>query len=193
MLFSASVAHAQIPINLGIMGGTTFSKYTTDIDSITSEAKTGWQGGVFARVKLKKFYVEGDALFTAKPGQFRLNAGNQTVENDLKIYTVDVPIMAGYKIIKTKPFSLRLFAGPVMTVNVNDKITTSINGSEVELQEDIQLKGGTSWAGTVGAGVDVLFLVVDARYFINFSDWSNVSTYSLNSNGFMVNVGVKFF
>ena len=125
-----SISNAQIPFNFGFTGGISQSEYNIGLDSINTEAVTSWQGGVFARVKIKKVYVGVDALFVSNPGKFSSTTGNTTGE--ISVYGIDVPVAFGWKMIDSKVFNLRLFGGPAMRYNFFDKVKTSYNGGALE-------------------------------------------------------------
>lgn len=179
----------QKPINFGFKGGTTFSKYIDNIDTLSQSNQTGWQGGLFARVNIKKLYIGADALVTSKPGQFESKSGLTTGE--IQVNSLDVPLVLGYKIIKTKVFKARLYAGPTAQFNFREKVKTSFNGVEVNNSGSWDFKGGPHWSINAGAGIDIMFVTLDLTYLYSVSNWSNTSSLDIRNQGFQINLGFK--
>lgn len=182
-------AKAQLPINFGLCGGASYSIYSDDLDSLTQEGQAGWQGGVFARVKLKKWYIAADALVSSKPGKFASESGSTAGE--ISLIGMDVPIMVGYKVVKTKIFNLRTFVGPAMHFSFYDKIKTTYNGQKIETNNDIKFKSGAQYSGVAGLGIDVAMITFDIRYIYSFSNWSNSSEVNLNPQMLQGTIGFK--
>jgi len=183
VLFSFG-AYAQSPVNFGIKAGITSAKLKTDIDDITEEAKTGFEAGLFARVNIKKFYLQPELYYAVKGGIIK----DGSLEQEIQLNTLDVPILVGYKIIGKGAFNFRVFAGPVASFIVNKKVDS---GSDII--DDIVEKSlaDAIWGAQMGAGIDVLIFTLDLRYEIGFNDLSDVSGSSMKSNAFHVSLGWK--
>ncbi|MGB0403591.1 MAG: outer membrane beta-barrel protein [Salibacteraceae bacterium] len=180
---------AQIPLNFGFCGGTSYSIYNENLDSLTQQAQMGWQGGVFARVKLKKWYVAADALVSSKPGKFESESGN--TKGEISLIGMDIPVMVGYKVIKTKVFNLRTFVGPAMHFSFYDDIKTTYNGEKIETNNDIKFNSEAQYSGVAGLGIDVAMITFDMRYIYAFSNWSNSNEVNLNPQMLQGTIGFK--
>jgi hypothetical protein len=181
--------YAQIPLNFGFKGGISLNQYSNDIDSISQENATGWQGGLQARIKLDKWYVGADALFTSKPGKFTTQDGK--TEGKIQVMGVDVPLVLGYKVIKTKLFNLRMFAGPTMHFNFYDKVKTSYEGGSFETNDNWKINRNPQFSLAGGAGIDIAFMTLDFNYLYGLSNWSDDINMELKNQGFQVNIGFK--
>lgn len=182
-------AKAQIPINFGLCGGASYSIYSDDLDSLTQQGQAGWQGGVFARVKIKKWYIAADALVSSKPGKYS-SKGGQT-EGEISLIGMDVPVMVGYKIVKTKIFNLRAFVGPAMHFSFYDNIKTTYNGQKIETDNDLKFNSGAQYSGIAGIGIDLAMITFDVRFINSFSNWSNSSEANFSPQMVQGTIGFK--
>ena len=180
---------SQIPINFGFGGGASQAKYNIGTDSLNGENVTSWQGGVFARVKIKKLYIGVDAFLKSNPGTFTSISGN--TKGEISVLGLDVPVVLGWKIVDKKLFNFRIYGGPSLQLNFYEKVKTSFNGSSFEADENWQFKGGPKWSITAGTGIDIAFVTLDIRYLYSVSDWSNISVSEINNSGVQLNVGFK--
>lgn len=185
----SSVAFGQIPINFGFAGGVSQGKYNIGIDTLKGENVTAWQGGVFARIKIKKLYIGADALLKSNPGEFTSTSGD--TKGEISVLGVDIPIMLGWKIVDKKIFNFRIYGGPSMQMNFHEKVKTSFNGSSFEANDSWQFKGGPKWSLVAGTGIDLSFVTLDIRYLYSVSDWSNLSVSEVNNSGVQLNLGFK--
>jgi len=177
------------PFTLGIKGSINSSKITTDdykVSDLTyanfkSDAKSGYNLGVFARLGTS-IYLQPELLYCVRKGQSTSGTMNQNI--DLK--TIQVPVLVGFKLIDLKLASIRAFTGPAMSYVLNGDISyDNVTGSGGLY--DTQNYKNNIWDWQLGAGVDVGPLVVDVRY-----EWglSKTSDGSLNvSNTGFVNKG----
>ncbi|MFL0163182.1 outer membrane beta-barrel protein [Aquirufa salirivi] len=163
----------------GIKGGITLS--SINVESMTYKGasvpindiinqnlalKTGYVGGVYARVG-RKLFIEPEVLVTAKNATINITSMNKMV--DVAYTSLDVPILLGYKL-----GPLHVLAGPVASYNLNSDNTiaqaiTSV-ASSASVRDAIS-KAYFSY--TVGGGLDLLGLTVDLRYEGNLTDLSN--------------------
>ncbi|CAM3305807.1 outer membrane beta-barrel protein [Aquirufa ecclesiirivi] len=163
----------------GIKGGITLSSINVEsmtykgasvpINEIISQnlaLKTGYVGGVYARVG-RKLFIEPEVLVTAKNATINVTSLNKMV--DVAYTSLDVPILLGYKL-----GPLHVLAGPVASYNLNSDntiaqaITTVASSASVR---DAISKAYFSY--TVGGGLDLLGLTLDLRYEGNLTDLSN--------------------
>jgi hypothetical protein len=200
--------------DLGVKAGINSQKITTDsysgigsytLSDFTSDARTGFNVGAFARIGGSKLYLQPELLYSVKKGNsnFTLvnNAdgeGNYSQSFDIK--SIQVPLLLGYKLINLKLASLRVFTGPAMSVILkNSQIGLTNSGGmafDPSLYDPKNFKNNV-WDWQLGAGVDVGPLVFDVRY-----DWglTNVSEGDVTKVGFVskgniltFSLGYKFF
>ena len=157
-LIAGSIAFAQTPgFSIGPKIGTTFSKYTSDKDQIKEEMKNSFFFGAFVRLG-NKIYLQPELLVMSRNGLLK-DENAQESQVTLKIHTIDVPLLAGIKVLDLKAANVRVMAGPVASF-VIDKNLTAENWDETINEDDFK---NMNWGLQFGAGVDVLFLTLDVR------------------------------
>lgn len=175
------VTFAGSPLNLGLKAGYNSSKLKTNLDQFNDGSISNFVVGAFARVNISKFYVQPEAYFTSKGGKF--DDIQNDVSSSIDYNTIDVPIMAGFKLIDVASFNLRVNAGPVFSF---------VTSKDDVQYEDFQEQVKDSYAGIqYGLGADFLFLTLDARMENSFG-----SVYEgdekLKNRMFLVTLGIKF-
>ena len=212
-VFIGTIAMAQVLPNIGIRGGLTVSSLNTTNASANfdSENRLGYQGGVFARINLGKFYIQPELIYNHRSTKLEyeieplidLEKQAVGVHSEIKIGTFDIPVLLGFKIIKTKLLNVRVFVGPEISFETNKNITydyTTSDGEEFEGQEgEISLDdfNKTTWYMQAGAGVDVLMFTFDIRYEKGLSDLfegevGDMGTINLKNNVWVFTLGLKF-
>ncbi|WP_163711884.1 porin family protein [Mangrovibacterium lignilyticum] len=183
LFLSFQLTYAGSPINLGLKAGYNSSKITTSLDQFNDGSISNFLVGAFARVNLKDWYIQPEAYFTSKGG--KLEEISSTESFDLK--TIDVPVLLGYKVFKAASVNVRLNAGPVFSFVTKKDGETSGGSFDPENIKD-------NYVGIqYGAGVDFLFLSLDARMENSFGDIHSSSNGSEEkSNLFMITLGIKF-
>jgi len=199
MLLFSGFLFAQLPFNFGIKAGVTTSKLTTDIGE-TQSAILNFQGGAFARINIKKFYIQPEIYFTKKGGEIKdsmeYNNGQILAVKKVKLNTVDIPLLIGYKLFDAKLVNLRVMAGPVMSFVIKKDPKITSNGQNVEVGDDFLIKKNfenQTWAIQAGAGMDVLMFSLDIRYEWGLNDIYKPSQADFKNNIFLVSLGWKIF
>jgi len=213
-LFMGSMLMAQLP-NFGLRVGLTSTTLSTNLsENFASENRLGYQAGAFVRLNFNKFYIQPELIYNHRSTKLEyeinpvIDGDNQRlgVRSDLKIGTFDVPIIAGFKIIKTKLLNVRIFAGPEISFSTNKDISyeyTTNDGEDFngDVPEDSKLSlddfNSTTWYLQAGAGVDVLFLTFDVRYEKGLNDIfdgkvSDLNNVNLKNNVWVFTLGFKF-
>lgn len=193
-VFASEQSHAQFA--LGLKAGYNATKLSTSLDSIKSSMKSGFHVGAFARIG-KRVHLQPEVYYTISGATFE-NLGLGTV-NDWKqkvtVGTLDIPVLIGFTIIKSKLFKWRIMVGPEASFVVNSKIENLSLTGPVE-KSDLRT---TNWYIQAGTGVDVWFLTLDIRYqaglnsLINDVTGTNGTVYPANTKGnaFVVSLGWK--
>lgn len=208
-LFMGGIVMAQLP-NIGIRAGLTTSQLTTDLsEQFSSDNTLGYQFGAFARLNFNKFYVQPELIYNHRSTKLEyeinpvIDGENQRVgvRSDMKIGTFDIPVIAGFKLIKNKLFNVRLFAGPNISFSSSKKVSyeyTTNDGEDFdgEIPDDGKISlddfNSTTWYLQAGAGVDVLFLTFDIRYEKGLSDLYNSANLNFKNNVWVFTLGFKF-
>lgn len=190
LLVSASAVMAQL--NLGPKIGYTASELTTDGGQIKEEMKNTLHFGAFARLGTKT-YLQPELLFMTKGTKFgyTLNGG---AKQDVKLNTIDIPVLLGFKLINLKVVNIRAMAGPVGSFVINKDLE---NVGEI----DDELKGNNikdaNWGLQAGVGADFLSLTLDIRYEFGLTNMfkgetpADFNTDDIRNNVFMVTLGWK--
>jgi hypothetical protein len=188
VLFFAETSRGQF--SLGIKVGYNASQLSSNIDSVTANFKSGFQIGAFARIG-KKLYLQPEFYYTTQGGVFSSNTQNwkQTV----KIGSLDVPVLVGYKLINSDLVNLRILAGPAASFVVNK--TISEGGADPGPVTSGDLKG-VNWSIQAGAGVDVWMFTLDVRYQIGLNQLIKEAKswkFDSKNNVWVVSLGFKIF
>ena len=172
---SSVKAQSTTEIDFGVKAGASFSTLKTGLDAVTDKSgKVGFNAGVFARIG-KDFYFQPEINYVTFSDKYSFNANSY----DAKFKLINVPLMAGYKIVNTTALIFRVSAGPDLYYNLKDPITP--DGSKYK-----DLTAGA----VVNAGVDIGSLTLDARYSLGLSKFNEAL--GQRSNIFSLGVGFKF-
>jgi hypothetical protein len=178
---SALLSNAQDFFDAGLKAGLNTSKISAHVSDYTPQTVNNYQFGAFARINLGKLYIQPEAYYNSKSGEEIKTVGVSTI-NSFDLKTIDVPALLGLKIIDQSALNLRIMAGPVFSF-ITDK------SAKGQFTEDNLRNSFFGWQ--YGAGVDFLFLTLDARmesYSKNF--YPDIDT----KNGtFVISLGLKMF
>jgi hypothetical protein len=128
-----------------------------------------------------------------KGTQFEYKLFNGGLKQDIKLNTIDIPILVGTKVLNLKVANVRVMGGPVASF-VTKKDIDNVQNLDDQLQgRDIK---DSNWSGQVGVGVDVLNFTLDIRYEFGLSDVleDNNTTYDFSdvkNNSYLVTLGWK--
>lgn len=210
LIFIVSIsltANAQIKFGAKIGLTSTSIKLDETIDNLSNSefdqlvvkgtnAKVGFQGGIFTRITILKLYIQPELLFTSTSGEVEITSigGAQdgiTTVKDQKFRQIDFPIMIGYK-----AGPLRLQAGPVGTIILSSDPALDIF-ENVDVEEEFN---GATWGYQVGIGFDLFKKVtIDIKYegsLSKLADGVSVGDKSYNfdsrNNQFVASLGFFF-
>ncbi|NQV01081.1 MAG: PorT family protein [Bacteroidia bacterium] len=186
LLLSSVIVFGQFTV--GPKVGYNASKFSTDLDTVSSTFKSGFQIGVFVRIG-KKFYVQPELYYTTQGGVFESNTTNW--QQKISIGSLDLPVLVGFKLLNAKAVNLRILAGPMASFVVNKSVKDA--GGVLGPIENADINS-INWAIQAGAGLDVLFMTLDVRYQIGLNnlikDIDNATINSKNSV-WVVSLGFK--
>jgi hypothetical protein len=177
---------------LGLKGGLSSTQVDFEGDQLVpSDAQLGYHLGVFARFGGIGFFVQPEVLFTQTRGQFKLPtlsslASSTPTIYDAKFNRMDVPVMAGFRLLKI----IRVMAGPIASFNINSSLKDA--GKTVE---GTDFKKATLGYQT-GVGVDLGNLTFEGKYEGGLSKFTeNVGTYTTDNriNQWVLSIGLKLF
>lgn len=180
----AWVANAQEFFDGGIKAGLNTSKISTDMSDYTPQSINNYSFGAFARINIGRFYIQPEAYYNSKGGEV-IDHVNMDAVNSFDYKTVDVPALLGIKLIEQKAFNLRVLAGPVFSF-VTDKSLKGQAFTESGLKNNF-------FGWQYGAGVDFLFLTLDARMESYSNDLYDAPDFDTKNGTFVVSLGLKLF
>jgi hypothetical protein len=196
VFLSAEVSNAQFVFGLKL--GYNASKLSSNVDSIKASINSGFHAGAFFRFG-KRVFLQPEAYYTFSGGTFQ-NDVPGTIDNwkqKVTIGTLDIPVLVGFKLIKSKLINWRIFVGPEVSFVVNSKV------KDVNLTGPIETSdiNTVNWYGQAGTGIDIWFITLDLRYQFGLNSvinevtttGANPTTYPVNSknNLFLVSLGFK--
>jgi hypothetical protein len=160
MLMSTS-AFSQVSVNFGPKVGINYSRlsFSGANRQINNRYATGYQGGAFVRINFKRFYLQPEVLFNEKGSRisFDANPGNR-LSGKVKLQSLDIPLLLGFKVIDSELFNLRISAGTWNSRLLRDQSAVLNN-----LSPDARLRR-SQFGYLAGLGIDLANLTLDARY-----------------------------
>lgn len=185
-LLSASIVFAGL--DLGVKVGYNAAKLSTNMDSIKTNFKSGFQFGAFVRIG-KRLYLQPELYYTTQGGVFTSNTSNW--KQNIKLGSLDVPVLVGFKIINNDNLNLRILAGPSASFVVSKSIEESGGIDGPIKTADLN---SVNWNIQAGAGVDLWKFTLDIRYQIGLNQLiKEVQNYDFSShnNVWVVSLGFK--
>jgi hypothetical protein len=191
--------------DFGIKGGFNSTKITSisdlqdyTIDDFTSDLSSGYDLGAFARIGGKRIYLQPELLYSLKNGvtQIQLSpdeGGNPvTVDQEINLKAIQIPLLVGIKLINLKLASIRAFTGPAMSI-VLDGSQSNIGNAVIEGFQPDQLENNI-WDWQLGGGVDIGSFTFDVRYAWGITNITG-GDYSFENKGntLTFSIGLKLF
>lgn len=169
--------------------------------TIKSDQAYGFDVGLMLRLGYR-FYaqIETNYHFVSSLNQVGTNIGNtfngEPVQ-EVTQHSINVPVLAGVKLVETRNFNLRLMVGPTFNFNLTPEseiagLDNSLAKSGVDSDKRI-----CSFGLDCGIGMDVWVFSIDARYRLVQPGYAySIDEMKLNTspiNSFEVSLGWKFF
>ena len=189
LMLSAILTEAQVPgFNIGPKIGYNTRKLPTDKSDIKSSADGAIQFGLFARIG-KKLYLQPEVNYVVKGGTIYKN-GSTNVK--IKLNSITVPLLVGYKLVDFKAFNIRLMGGPTASFIINKNVPVGQLQSNFPVKSKNDIKDAI-WSLQVGGGVDVLNVTVDVRYEIGINNiYQGTEDFKMRNNLLNISAGWKF-
>ncbi len=203
LLFMSFGAICLAQINFGPKIGYNSTKLSLDRNDIESDLRNNFQFGAFLRIG-KKIYVQPEINWVSQGSIYKssdlnpITIGSSTIvfEQEVKMRTIQVPVLVGIKVIDFKAFNFRVMAGPTASFVTKTEVENKIDGGTIAItDEDVE---DTVWSFQVGAGIDFLKATLDIRYNFGINNViSNVDIlgenfeFSSKTSGFNVTLGLK--
>lgn len=208
IMLMSSLVMAQMP-NFGIRAGVTGTTLSTDINNVfSSENMLGYQAGLFARIHIKRFYIQPELIYNHRSTKLQytvtpIHGGdgeNIGAHTEMKIGSIDIPALFGFTIVKSKVFNFRVFAGPAISFSTKNSLEYNYTTDDGEpIDEDLVADplsiddfSKTNWYAQGGLGVDFLFLTFDIRYEKGLTALYNSGDIDFSHNLWVFSLGLKF-
>lgn len=155
---------------------------------VPSDAQLGYHVGAFARLGGVGFFVQPEVLFTQTSGRFKLElpSPNNNADYEVKFNRLDVPVMAGVRMLKI----IRIMVGPIASFNIDSSLKDA--GQTVQ---NVDFKNATL-GYQAGVGVDLGNLSFEGKYEGGLSKFTDtIGTFSTDNrlNQWVLSVGFKLF
>ncbi|MBQ1964651.1 MAG: PorT family protein [Tidjanibacter sp.] len=190
---------------IGIVSSSEQIPDTTDAlkNAITAQG-TGWTGTVFARVNIPKLplYIQPELQYTNSqikvptlPSVDELLGGKTESEETVTNTYIDLPVLIGAEIGLGGLASVRVNAGPVVSIAQNKGFKELTENDFLNAWDKLKKDPTVTW--TAGVGVKVLSLIAEIRYNGNFKG-GKVDTENLqesidpNRTSWNLSLGVMF-
>jgi hypothetical protein len=185
--------------NLGSLGDGSYN-----FDNVKGEMFNNLQGGVFARVFIKKFYIQPEVLYSIQKKEydmFDLLVSGDKVSTVANISNVEIPVFVGLKLLDLKIANLRVFAGPKFILDAGsslqfNNLTDEQKITAAGLIEDFSKAKIDLEAGI---GLDVLMFALDARLNLmqdvagKIKSVDDIAKIPLPKSAFVISLGWKLF
>lgn len=203
LTFFSVTLFAQGVVSFGPKIGWNSDRLTTDYSQYVKDIKSGFQGGVFFSLYLKKFYIQPEAYFSIKRGALETSFGspfdpNSTlnISQTVTLRSIDVPMLLGYKFLDLKLIRFRIWGGPVASYFLNKDYTLSINGTNETSRITRDDFKDATWSAQIGAGLDVLMLTLDVGYEFGLDSFMTIRSLddiNFRNNVFYCSLGWRLF
>jgi hypothetical protein len=208
------IASAQF--NLGLKAGynsslslnnlNSLSEGSYDLGNVKAEMWNNFQAGAFARVFIKKFYIQPEVLYSIQKKEFDIknviigDADPKDVNTYMDISSVQVPVYLGLKLLDLKVANLRVFAGPKFIMNSGSKLEyKNLTSEEVSASDLAQDFKDSQIDLEAGVGVDVLMFALDAKLNVmqdvagKISSVNDLANVPMPTSTFVISLSWKLF
>jgi len=165
ILVMSTSAFSQVSVNFGPKLGINYSRFSfSGADrKINNRYATGYQGGAFVRINIKRFYLQPEVLFNEKGSRLSFdsapsNEPGRRISGKVRVQSLDIPLLLGFKLIDSELFNLRISAGTWNSLLLRDRSAILNN-----LSPDARFKRN-QFGYQAGLGIDLANLTLDARY-----------------------------
>ena len=187
MLPSMAAAQSVYPTTFGLKAGVNSSTLSTDDDLLDVGSRWGAVAGAFVGKNITdNLGIQLEGLFSQRGA----NDKTSGVDNSLRLTYLDVPLTARFGSTSANNMHFHAFTGPQLGIKLSAKAKDDFLGTEIDLDDEVK-----SWdfGWTVGAGVEMNRVSLDARYTLGLTNIDNSDTdSSLKNRTFTVLLGYRF-
>lgn len=177
----------------------TSSSNSEDLQEILGVSDLGYAGGIFLRFNKDKGFLHTEAMFSFNSSGFTaLEASSLDVINySTESTTFNLPVYLGRNLINSQAFKMRAFTGPQFTWIMSASASGTRDGEEIEdVESDFEFDDFT-WMWSLGAGIEIFMLSLDARYGFDLKGIEGANgleeSFTQKTNVIQFTLGFKFF
>ncbi|MDP2337296.1 MAG: porin family protein [Bacteroidota bacterium] len=174
-------SRAQGNIEVGLKAGLNSSKILMNLSDYTPQTVNNFQFGAFARFNLNRFYIQPEAYFNSKGGEYIDKISPATI-NSFDLKTIDVPALVGFKVIDKKAYNLHVLAGPVFSLVTSKSVSSQLTETAIK---------NSFFGWQYGVGADFLFITLDARMESLSSNLYATPNFDSKNGTFVISLGFK--
>jgi hypothetical protein len=181
-----NLGFAQVPFTFGPKIAANYSTLTEikNEKRLNAEYITGFAAGAFGRINLNKFYIQPEVYYTLKGSKFTFISNGTSTEGQVRLHGIDVPVLAGYKLIDVKLVNVRVMGGPVATLALQES-----KNDLKKLNPENYGFDKTNIGFQAGIGVDVANFTLDVRYESGLNAIND--SFKQRNSLFQLSVGLK--
>lgn len=179
---------AQPCLDLGLKGGFTSSELRPVRDWDNTESNLSYHVGAFSRIGWGRFFIQPEAYFNSRGGELKeiIDENPVNTVRNFDFTSVDVPVLAGLKLVKGDFINVRAMGGPVFGFITSGNV-------EPHPEPDMDYFRDHFYGWQYGVGVDLWFLTLDARIENTRNSIYQSSDISTRNKVFMISAGIKIF
>ncbi len=185
-LLAAISLSAQPCFDLGVKAGFTSSELQPMRDWDNASNTMSYHVGAFSRIGWSRFFIQPEAYFNSRGGKLEFEGNPSNIFKEFDFSTVDVPVLAGIKLVKGDFFNIRAMGGPVLGF-----VTSGDVEPRPEPTADYFRDHFYGWQ--YGVGIDLWFITLDARIENTRNSVYQSSDVSSRNKVFMITAGIKIF
>ena len=184
-------SNAQVQFAVGLKAGPNFSKLDFKSNAADNyKSRTGFHGGAFALIKITKFGIQPEILFSKQGSKFTANTTNYEANFDY----INVPIILKLYLAA----GLNIQVGPQFGFLSTSELINTANGVKDPKSAEALFSKKSDTSIAIGAGWDLpLGITLDARYNIGLSDVTLSPTsqtpIDIKNKVIQVSIGYKLF
>ena len=187
MLPSVAAAQTLYPTTFGLKAGVNSSTLSSDDERLDVGSRWGAVAGAFVGKNISEnLGIQLEGLFSQRGANDKTNRS----DNAIRLTYLDVPLTARFGSTTANNMHFHAFTGPQLGIKLSAKYKDDFSGTEMDLDDEVK-----SWdfGWTVGAGVEMNRISLDARYTLGLTNIDNSdSDSSLKNRTFTVLLGYRF-
>jgi hypothetical protein len=187
-----TVVKGQPFFDLGLKGGATFSSLDFNNDlAYNSDKVLRYHIGAFSRIGWGRLFIQPEVYFNSRGGNLKSTSGlTNTAVANFDFTSVDVPLLAGVRLFKNKPYNIRFLGGPMLgfmtSRDVEPKPTFDELFSKTYFEDHL-------FGWQFGGGIDFSIFSLDVRWESSRNSVYQSDDFSTRNKVVLVSLGFKLF